>query len=106
MAEPLCFCKIGFALAPGRFCQLPLDGDACQMSNMLDRVLFTRTRAARLVIIHGEGSDHFSFRGKDRRGPTSAERVSQRKIAKIRPQWIGRDIRDDDLFTPVGSGSA
>src|SRR5207244_13107599 len=72
VAEPLCFCEIGFALAPGRFRQFPLDSDAREMSNVRICVLLQRTGATRLAIVHGKCPDHFSFGGKDRRRPTRA----------------------------------
>src|SRR4029077_843466 len=101
LAEPLCFREIGFTLAPGRFRQLPLDGDAREMSNMLDRVLLTRTRTARLAIVHGKRSDHFTFGGEDRRGPAGAERMRQSKVAKRIPQWIARNVGHNHLFSAV-----
>src|SRR5204863_7475270 len=73
VAEPLRFREISFALPSGRFCQLALNGDAGEMSNVLDRVLLSRARAPRLAIVHGKRTDHFGFGGKDRRGPTRAE---------------------------------
>ena len=61
MAEALRFGQIGFAFAPGRLHQLPLDGDAREMSNVFDRILFTRIWATWLPIVHGKGPDHFAF---------------------------------------------
>ena len=106
MAEPLCFREIRFALASGRFRQFPLDGDAREISNVFNRVLLTRTRATWLAIVHGKRSDHFAFGGEDRRGPTGAERMRQSQVAKISPQWIGRDVGHNYLFGPVSGRSA
>ena len=105
VAEPLRFGQIGFALPSGRFCQLTLNGDAGEMSNVLDRVLLTWARAPRLPIVHGKRPDHFAFGGKDRRGPTRAERMRQGQVAEISPQWIGRDVGDNYLFGAVSSRS-
>src|SRR3984893_12170369 len=98
MAEPLRFRHIGFALAAGRFRQITLDSDAREMSTVFNRVLLKRTRAAWLAIIHGKRSDHFAFGGENRRGPTRAERMRQSQIAKISPQWIGRDVGHNYLL--------
>src|SRR6266436_6991694 len=101
MAEPLCFREIGFTLAPGRFRQLPLDGDAREISNVFDRILLTRTRTPRLAIVHGKRPDHFAIGGRDRRGPTRAKRMRQSQVAKLDPQWIGRDVGYNHLFGAV-----
>src|SRR6266404_2180693 len=85
MAEPLCFREIGFALPSGRFRQLTLNGNARQMSNVFDCILLLRARATRLAIVHSKRSDHFSFGGEDRCGPTGAKRMPQRELAKIIP---------------------
>ena len=106
MAEPLCFREISFTLPPGRFRQLPLDRDARKMSNVFDRILLTRTRAPRLAIVHGKRSDHFAFGGEDRRGPAGAERMRQSKVTKRIPQWIGRDVGHNHLFSAVRGRSA
>src|SRR4051812_35204563 len=85
MAEPLRFRQIRFALAPGRFRQFSLDSDAREMSNVFDRVLLVRTRAAWLTVIHGKRSDHFILGGHNRRGPTSTQRMGQSQFAKSIP---------------------
>src|ERR1700731_1407984 len=105
MTESLRFRQIRFALAPGRFRQLTLDGNAREIGNMFNRVLLHRARATRLAIVHGKRADHFAFGGKNRCGPTGAERVRQSQFAEISPQWIGRDVRHNDLFGSVSSRS-
>src|SRR5580693_2158637 len=72
MTESLRFRQIRFALAPGRFRQLTLDGDAREMSDVFNRFLLTPGRGAWLAIVHGKRSDHFSFGGKNRCRPTGA----------------------------------
>src|SRR6478752_3414825 len=101
VAEPLRFREIGFALASGRFRQLPLDGDAREISNVSNCILLWRTRATRLAIVHGKCSNHIAFGGKDRRRPTRAERVRQSQFAKISPQKIVRNVGHNYLFRPV-----
>src|SRR5207244_4799716 len=54
VAQPLCFSEISFALASSRLRQFSLDGDACQMSDVSNRVLLQRTRAPRFTIVHGK----------------------------------------------------
>src|SRR5436190_16959432 len=105
-AESLCFRQIGFALSPGRFCQLTLNGDAREMSNVFDRVLLTRAGAAWLAVVHGKRPNHFAFGGEYGRGPTGAERMHQRQLAKISPQWIGSDVGHNYLLGAVSGRSA
>src|ERR1700731_4461240 len=105
MAESLRFRQIRFALAPGRFRQFTLDGDAREMSNVFNRVLLQRTWGAWLAIVHGKRSDHFAFGREDRCGPTSAQRMPQSQFAEIRPQRIDGDVGHNDLFGAVGGGS-
>ncbi len=105
MTESLRFRQIRFALVPGRFRQLTLNGNAREMSNVFNRFLLTRGRGTWLAIVHGKRSDHFAFGGEDRRGPTSAKRMPQSQVAKSGPKWIDCDIRDDHLFGPVSGRS-
>src|SRR5207237_5114309 len=104
--EPFRFNELGFSLAPRSILKLPLDRDSSKISYMFDRFLLTRTRAAWLAIVHGKGSNHFTFGGKDRSGPTRAERVRQSQFAKINPQRISRDVGDNHLFSAISSRSA
>src|SRR3954447_17398561 len=106
MAEPLRFREVGFALAPRSLGKLPLNRDSSEISNVFDRFLLTRTWAAWVAVVHGKCSDHFTFGGKDRSGPTRAERVRQSQFAKIDPQRISRNVGDNHLFGAISSRSA
>src|SRR5260370_30297465 len=105
MTETLCFREIGFALPSRRFSELSLDRNAGQMSDVFDRVLLQRARAAWLAIVHGKRPNHFAFGGKDRTGPTRAQRMRHGQVAEIGPQWIGCDIGDNYLFGAVSGRS-
>src|SRR2546427_4019358 len=88
MCEFLRFCQITFAPPQSILRQLVLNGHAREVRNLSDDVLVTWTGTSWFPIVHGKSSNHFAFRGKDGRRPTSPQRMSQRKLTKIDPQWI------------------
>src|SRR3989442_11518429 len=76
------------------------------MRDLLHDSTMSWGRTARFTQEHSESSQHFTFRGKYRRGPAGLQPVPQGQITVFSPQRISGDVGDDDLLSEEGGPSA
>src|ERR1700758_672340 len=106
VAQPLRFCKVSFAPLQSVLCQLALNGDSRQISDLFDDILIAAVRLPWFATVRCKCGEHFALGCDDRRGPTRAQTMGQRQFAIIGPQWICGDVFDDYLLSSVCGGPA
>ncbi len=85
---------------------LALDGDSGEVSGHGNQFLLLLARGCDLMCVERECAEHLALARQDGRGPAGTETGRFQEKSVVRPERVGVDIGDDDLFAAPGGRSA
>ncbi len=103
----VCEIRLGLTQSFALFTRHPsFNGNAGEVGGHFERAGLSRTRTARLAVIHGKRAQHLARMHKYGSGPAGAEPIELGHASVRLPERILENVGDDNRLSAVHGGAA